>query len=94
MYVDLGAYGIPRAVLEKRHFDIVAISRRVEKYVESVRGFQMLYADSYQTRTEFRQMFDHTHYDVMRTKLGADAAFPEIYDKTCRKPAQELKKKS
>ncbi|GMH53784.1 hypothetical protein TL16_g01530 [Triparma laevis f. inornata] len=28
MYVDLGAYGIPKAVEEKRSFDIVSVSRR------------------------------------------------------------------
>ena len=48
-------YGIPRAVEEKRAFDIVSTSRTVEAYVESVHGFQMLYADSYMTRDEFRQ---------------------------------------
>ena len=29
----------------------------------NVNGFQMMYADSYMTREEFRQMFDHTLYD-------------------------------
>ena len=29
----------------------------------NVNGFQMMYADSYMTREEFRLMFDHTLYD-------------------------------
>jgi len=44
----------------------------------------MLYADSYLTREEFRQMFDHSLYDVMRQQLACDGAFPEVYDKVNR----------
>jgi len=44
----------------------------------------MLYADSYLTREEFRQMFDHSLYDVMRKQLACDGAFPEVYDKVNR----------
>lgn len=85
MYVDLGAYGIPRAVEEKRAFDIVKVSREVEHYVESVHGFQMLYADSYMSRDEFRKMFDHRHYDAMKAKYDPDGGFPEVYEKVCKK---------
>lgn len=46
--------------------------------------FQMLYADSYLTREEFRQMFDHSLYDVVRKQLKCDGAFPEVYDKVNR----------
>ena len=46
--------------------------------------FQMLYADSYMTKEEFREMFDHSLYDTMRHKLDCSKAFPEIYEKTCR----------
>ena len=41
----------------------------------------MLYADTYLTREEFRQMFDHTLYDKLRDELNCKQAFPEIYDK-------------
>jgi delta24-sterol reductase len=84
MYVDLGAYGVPRACLEKRPFDIVTVSREVESYVKQVHGFQMLYADSYLTRDEFRQMFDHTHYEAMKDKYDPGRAFPEVYDKVSK----------
>jgi len=52
--------------------------------IVSVGRFQMLYADSYLTCEEFRQMFDHSLYDVMRKRLGCDGAFPEVYDKVNR----------
>jgi delta24-sterol reductase len=41
----------------------------------------MLYADTYMTRTEFREMFDHSLYDRVRTKSKSAEAFPEVYDK-------------
>lgn len=85
MYVDIGAYGIPGEVLKKRPFDIVSTSRSVEAYVESVHGFQMLYADSYMTRDEFRTMFDHSHYDAMKAKYDPSGGFPEVYEKVCKK---------
>eukprot|EP00949_MAST-11_sp_MAST-11-sp1_P002045 g2045.t1 len=93
MYVDLGAYGIPRAVQEKREFDIVSVSQKVENYVASVHGFQMLYADSYLSRDEFRAMFDHSHYDSMKRRYDPTGAFPEVYEKVCKKAMSLWKKK-
>mmetsp|Transcript_11600 Transcript_11600/g.14462 ORF Transcript_11600/g.14462 Transcript_11600/m.14462 type:complete len:277 (+) Transcript_11600:263-1093(+) len=94
MYVDLGAYGIPRAVKEKKPFDIVKCSRTVEKYVYDVHGFQMLYATSYQDRDEFRAMFDHRFYDQMKKKYDPNGAFPEVYEKVCKKAMQLWEKKT
>lgn len=48
-------------------------------------SFQMLYADSYLTREEFYEMFDHSLYNKMREKLSCQGAFPEVYDKVNRK---------
>lgn len=45
----------------------------------------MMYADSYMTREEYREMFDHTLYDKMRKELDCIKAFPEVYDKVNRK---------
>jgi delta24-sterol reductase len=87
MYVDLGAYGIPKAVLEKKPFDAPARGAAVESYVMSVRGFQMLYADSYLTKKDFYAMFDHSHYGEMKRKFDPDNAFPEVFDKVCKKAA-------
>ncbi len=44
----------------------------------------MLYADTYMTREEFRQMFDHSLHDKLREELDCKKAFPEIYDKICK----------
>lgn len=44
----------------------------------------MLYADTYMTRDEFRDMFDHELYDRLRKRVNCESAFPEIYDKVCR----------
>jgi len=81
MYVDLGAYGVPGAVKRGEDYDVVEEIRKVEDYVTSVDGFEMLYADSYMTRKEFGKMFDRALYDELRKKLGAVEAFPDIYDK-------------
>ena len=34
---------------------------------------------------EFRTMFNHTHYDEMKAKFDPHGAFPEVYEKTCKK---------
>uniref|UniRef100_H2Y9T9 Delta(24)-sterol reductase n=1 Tax=Ciona savignyi TaxID=51511 RepID=H2Y9T9_CIOSA len=78
MYVDVGAYGEPRAP----DFNNVKTIRRIEKATKDFNGYQMLYADSYMTREEFREMFDHTLYDKVRKSLPmCEEAMPEIYDK-------------
>jgi len=81
MFVDVGVYGVPK----NDRFDAVKTTRKVEEFVRSVNGFQMMYADSYMTREEFRSMFDHTLYDEMRLKLKCDGSFPEVYDKVNKK---------
>ncbi|KAK2159843.1 hypothetical protein LSH36_145g06026 [Paralvinella palmiformis] len=82
MYVDIGAYGAPK----QPSYRCVETTRRLEKFVRDHHGFQMLYADSYMTRDEFRAMFDHSLYDKMRNELcDSKKAFPEIYDKVNRK---------
>ena len=47
--------------------------------------FQMLYADSYLSREDFRKMFDHSLYDRLRKSLDCEKAFPEVYGKVNRK---------
>lgn len=47
-------------------------------------SFQMLYADCFMTREEFRVMFDHSLYDKVRKDLQCEDAFPEVYDKICQ----------
>lgn len=81
LFVDLGAYGVPGSVKRGEDYDVVKEIRAVEEYITSVKGYEMLYADSYMTRSEFSKMFDRRLYDDLRTQLGADKAFPDIYDK-------------
>lgn len=89
LYVDLGAYGVPKVVKDKgpdeRYFNVIDVSRKVEQFVHSVHGFQMLYATSYQDREEFREMFDHSHYDLMKKKYDPHNSFPRVYEKVCKK---------
>ena len=46
-----------------------------------VGGYSFLYADTFLTRDELRQMFDHTLYDRVRQAYFAEGAFPELYEK-------------
>ncbi|CAD6185161.1 unnamed protein product [Caenorhabditis auriculariae] len=68
MYVDVGVYGIT----EKK------------KIMTHTKGFQMMYADTYMTRSEFWEMFDSSIYDWLRTKYQCTQAFPDVYDKVCK----------
>jgi delta24-sterol reductase len=87
MFVDIGAYGVPAAA-RRGEFDAQASGRSVEAFVASKRGFQMLYADSYLTRDEFRSMFDHSLLDKLRVNLRAEGVFPEPWAKVCYKPKE------
>ena len=84
MYIDIGVYGLPKCVHEHREdeFDMKKSMRHVLKELVKMDGFQMLYADVFNTREEFEEMFDHTAYRELRTKYNADGgAFKEVYDK-------------
>ncbi|KAJ9584839.1 hypothetical protein L9F63_020806 [Diploptera punctata] len=80
MYVDVGVYGVPK-VPEGKTYHSVNTTREIEDFVEKVGGFQMLYADSYRTKEEFRKMFNHKLYDRLRQRLECNKAFPDVYDK-------------
>jgi delta24-sterol reductase len=81
MFVDYGLYGRPNVP----GYDCKKNGREMESYLRSIRGFQMLYPDCYMTREEFRQMFDHSLYDTVRRQFHCDKAFPEVYEKICKK---------
>eukprot|EP01027_Heterolobosea_sp_BB2_P023778 GEZU01035778.1.p1 GENE.GEZU01035778.1~~GEZU01035778.1.p1 ORF type:complete len:544 (+),score=207.34 GEZU01035778.1:103-1632(+) len=81
LFVDIGGYGNPT----RKPFNAKNALRAVEKFVRDVHGYQALYADSYMTREEFRQMFDHTLYDKLRKQIpNCEKAFPEVYDKVSK----------
>ncbi|XP_069949667.1 delta(24)-sterol reductase-like isoform X2 [Cherax quadricarinatus] len=81
VFIDIGTYGKPGVP----SYEPTHTTRRIEKFVRKHKGFQMMYADSYMTREEYREMFDHSLYDKMRKKLHCERAFPEVYDKVNRK---------
>jgi len=76
MFVDVGAYGPPR-----KPFNHSVDMPKIEKKVRDTKGYQALYAYTYMTREEFRQMFNHNLYDSLRKRFSAEEAFPEVYDK-------------
>jgi len=81
LFVDVGIYGIPKAVSENKTWDMIAVSRKLEALTRAKKGYHLLYADIFMTRIEFEKMFDHKHYYAMRKKYLAEHAFPEVYDK-------------
>lgn len=82
MYVDIGAYGTPR----KASFDNALALPLLEKFVIEHRGYQALYARTFMNRDEFRTMFDHTDYDLLRERLPyCLQGFDEVYDKVSSK---------
>jgi len=83
MYVDIGVYGLPKCVHEKREeeFSMAESMRNVMEEVLAVGGFQMLYADVYTKKDEFEKMFNHVDYRKLRQKYKAEGAFKEVYDK-------------
>ncbi|XP_042237262.1 delta(24)-sterol reductase-like isoform X2 [Homarus americanus] len=81
MFNDLGVYGVPRVVKEKKRFDAVDAMRKMERFTEEVGGYPFLYADTFMTRQEFEKMFDLMAYDQVRRKYNAEGAFPHLHDK-------------
>ncbi|KAE9551454.1 hypothetical protein FO519_005327 [Halicephalobus sp. NKZ332] len=80
LYVDIGVYG--NCTLE--NYEPRETTRKLEEFVRKVQGVQMLYADTYMTKSEFWEMFDSSLYDWLRTKYGCKEAFPDVYDKICK----------
>lgn len=78
IYVDIGAYGTPG----KEGFDNAVALPLLEKFVIAHRGYQALYARTFMSREDFRTMFDHSRYDLLREQLPyCRQAFDEVYDK-------------
>lgn len=81
MFVDVGAYGNP----SMEGFNAREACRKAEDFVRAKKGYQMMYADSFMSREEFREMFDHGKYDELRRKMDRCLqAFPEVYDKVSK----------
>lgn len=81
MYNDLGIYGVPGFVKDKKPYNPVKAMRDMEKFTRDIGGFSFLYADIFMLRKEFEQMFDLTLYEKVRKKYHAEGGFPHLYDK-------------
>jgi len=82
MYVDIGAYGAPK----QPDFDNAIALPLLEKFVLEHQGYQALYARTAMCKEDFRRMFDHSHYDLLREQLPfCQLAFDEVYDKVSSK---------
>ena len=82
---NLGIYGVPRELRERPNEPCAVVTkvRELEAWVRSVGGFQHTYCDSFQTRMEFEEMFDHEGgWRAVRAKYGAEGKFPSVYEKT------------
>lgn len=81
MYNDLGIYGVPGYVKNKKPYNPVKAMRNMEKFTREVGGFSFLYADIFMTREELEEMFDLELYEHVRKQYAAEGAFPHLYDK-------------
>ncbi len=93
MFVDVGAWYAPGAVLRGEPYDSGRAVRRMQDFAIAHRGYQCLYAVTELTRDEYRQMFDCSLYDRVRQKYKAEGVFMDTYDKVkrpgCSQRAQE-----
>ncbi len=80
MYVDIGIYGIPKAVA-RNTWNGIREGRALEAFTLSKRGYHMLYADIFMNSEEFEAMFEHHLYRTSREKYGAVNRFPEVFPK-------------
>ena len=88
MFVDVGAWQVPRPVKRKEPWDGHQAVRNFEAWLRENHSYQCLYAVTEQTRAEFWQMFDRTLYEKVRAKYGAVGAFMDVFDKV-KKPEQQ-----
>jgi delta24-sterol reductase len=82
LFVDIGAYGVGK----KKGFDGHEALHRCEQFVIGNEGFQAMYAKTLLSHEDFRKMFDHSYYDLLRDQLPlARQAFPDMYHKLSRR---------
>lgn len=86
IWVDLGAYGVPRAVKEGKMWSPKHNIRAMEDWTRDNGGWQALYTDVCATRKEFRDTFNYSLLDKARVTLNAVGAFTLPYDKIKIRP--------
>jgi len=91
MFYDLGVYGVPGQIKNKKPYNPTYAYRTMEKFIRRVGGYTFLYADTFMNEEEFEEMFDLTLYKQVRAKYGCDGAFPNLYKKiTPEVPVAEI----
>jgi delta24-sterol reductase len=67
MFFDLGIYGIPKLVRERKSWDAKSTLRQMEAWVRSKRGYQALYCDIFQVGLVFfcKRWFLKIDYTVL-----------------------------
>lgn len=85
MYVDVGIYGVPAKCRDPTvDWDFYTCHKKAEEFIRKIGGFQALYAQTYQSREEFEEMFNHKLYNEVRTKYNCNDSLPVVYDKVSR----------
>eukprot|EP00467_Chlorarachnion_reptans_P022412 CAMPEP_0114509854 /NCGR_PEP_ID=MMETSP0109-20121206/13449_1 /TAXON_ID=29199 /ORGANISM="Chlorarachnion reptans, Strain CCCM449" /LENGTH=603 /DNA_ID=CAMNT_0001689069 /DNA_START=290 /DNA_END=2101 /DNA_ORIENTATION=+ len=86
IWVDIGAYGVPRAIKEGKSWSAKKNVRDMEHWTRDNGGWQALYTDIFCTEKELRSMFDHTLLEKARKRLGSEKAFGSVYSKVRPEP--------
>eukprot|EP00471_Norrisiella_sphaerica_P002563 CAMPEP_0184485168 /NCGR_PEP_ID=MMETSP0113_2-20130426/6811_1 /TAXON_ID=91329 /ORGANISM="Norrisiella sphaerica, Strain BC52" /LENGTH=580 /DNA_ID=CAMNT_0026866499 /DNA_START=229 /DNA_END=1971 /DNA_ORIENTATION=+ len=86
IWVDIGAYGVPRAIKQGRRWNAKKIVREMEDWTRHVGGWQALYTDVFCTERELEAMFDHSLLHKARKRLGCEKAFGSVYSKIRPEP--------
>jgi len=86
MWVDIGAYGVPRQIKEGKPWSAKKVVREMEHWCRDQGGWQALYTDIFCTEKELQQMFDHSLLEKVRKRFGSDAAFGSVYSKVRPEP--------
>lgn len=84
--VNVGVYGRP---LQGKPFDPLVVNCQLENGASRLGGRKMLYAQSFYTREEFDELFDHATYESARRRYAStdpanrpeDFAFPDAASK-------------
>ncbi len=82
LYVDIGAYGAPRAVKQGEMWDAKKNVRDGEHWTRSVHGFSAPYTDIMCTRKEFRMMYVVFERGVRECHFSCLCYVPQITRKS------------
>jgi delta24-sterol reductase len=84
MFVDVGVWYAPRAVLRGEPFNVKRSTKNFEQFLIDNHGYQALYAITELNREDYNKMFDRTLYNQVRKKYNAIGTFMDSYDKVKR----------